>query len=191
MNFGKIGFWLHIWGFYVVTVVQKKNQNYYWWTSWWTQIKVILIQKGLLDNQNPGFCMGWPGLYLLLDNIDQLGSLCSGQNYANSFVRFLEDSRRCKIASEIFWHLQTIYNLQLVMNRWICFRSRHRFTIPWLIFKAVLRHWSPPDCWLDAQKLLRKTRVSMSPPLLLRISGFCHIFNAWKRVVIRNHLSKK
>ena len=32
MNFDKIGFWLHIWEFYVVTVVQKKNQNYYWWT---------------------------------------------------------------------------------------------------------------------------------------------------------------
>jgi hypothetical protein len=28
-----------------------------------------------LDNQNPGFCMGWPGLYLL-DNIDQLGTVC-------------------------------------------------------------------------------------------------------------------
>ena len=42
---------------------------------WWTQIKVVLIQKGLLDNQNPDFCMGWPGLYLL-DNIDQLGSVC-------------------------------------------------------------------------------------------------------------------
>ena len=45
---------------------------------WWTQIKVVLIQKGLLDNQNPGICMGWPGLYLLMDNIDQLGSLCIG-----------------------------------------------------------------------------------------------------------------
>ena len=45
---------------------------------WWTQIKVVLIQKGLLDNQNPGFCMGWPGLYLLLDNIDQLGTVCLG-----------------------------------------------------------------------------------------------------------------
>ena len=43
---------------------------------WWTQIKVVLIQKGLLDNQNPSFCMGWPGLYLL-DNMDQLGSLCA------------------------------------------------------------------------------------------------------------------
>ena len=42
---------------------------------WWTQIKVVLIQKGLMDNQNPGFCMGWPGLYLL-DNINQLGSVC-------------------------------------------------------------------------------------------------------------------
>ena len=103
---------------------------------------------------------------------------------------FLEESRLSKIASEIFWPLQTIYDLQLVMNQWICFRSRHQFAIPWLIFKAVLRHWSPPDCWLDAQKLSRKTRVSMSPPLLLRSSGFCHIFNAWKRVVIRNLLSK-
>ena len=46
---------------------------------WLTQIKVILIQKGLLDNQNPVFCMGWPGLYLLLDNIDQLGSVCAIQ----------------------------------------------------------------------------------------------------------------
>jgi len=42
--------------------------------SWWTQIKVVLIQKGQLDNQNPNFCMGWPGFYLL-DNINQLGSL--------------------------------------------------------------------------------------------------------------------
>ena len=42
---------------------------------WWTQIKVVLIQKGLLDNQNPDFCMGWPGLYFL-DNIDQLGTVC-------------------------------------------------------------------------------------------------------------------
>ena len=99
--------------------------------------------------------------------------------------------KNCVLVNAMDWSLQTIYNMQLVMNRRICFRSRHRFTIPWLIFKAVLRHWSPPDCWLDAQKLLRKTRVSMSPPLLLRISGFCHIFNAWKRVVIRNHLSKK
>ena len=46
---------------------------------WWTQIKVVLIQKGLLDNQNPGFCMGWPGLYLLLDNIYQLGTVCYPQ----------------------------------------------------------------------------------------------------------------
>ena len=42
---------------------------------WWTQIKVVLIQKGLLNNQNPGFCMGWPGLYLM-DIIDQLGTVC-------------------------------------------------------------------------------------------------------------------
>ena len=41
----------------------------------WTQIKIVLIQKGLLDNQNPSFCIGWPGLYFL-DNIDQLGSVC-------------------------------------------------------------------------------------------------------------------
>ena len=40
------------------------------------RVKVVLIQKGLLDNQNPDFFMGWPGLYLL-DNIDQLGSVCS------------------------------------------------------------------------------------------------------------------
>ena len=46
--------------------------------TWWIQIKVVLIQKGLLDNQNPGFCMGWPRLYLL-DNIDQLGSVCDEQ----------------------------------------------------------------------------------------------------------------
>jgi hypothetical protein len=25
---------------------------------WWIQIKVVLIQKGLLDNQNLSFCMG-------------------------------------------------------------------------------------------------------------------------------------
>ena len=51
---------------------QKKNQNYYWWT----QIKVVLIQKGLLDNKNPGFCMGWPGLYYLLDSIEHSRSVC-------------------------------------------------------------------------------------------------------------------
>ena len=45
--------------------------------SWWTQIKIVLIQKGQLDNQNPNFCMGWPGFYLLLDNINQLGTVCS------------------------------------------------------------------------------------------------------------------
>ena len=42
---------------------------------WWTQIKVALIQKGLLDNQNPGFCMGWPWLYLL-DSIEHSRSVC-------------------------------------------------------------------------------------------------------------------
>ena len=45
---------------------------------WWTQIKVILIQEGLLDNQNPSFYMGWPGFYYLLDNIHQLGTVCEG-----------------------------------------------------------------------------------------------------------------
>ena len=79
MNFGKIGFWLHIWEFYVVTNFRKKIRTITG-GPWWTQIKVILIQKGLLDNRNPGFCMGWPGLYLLLDNIDQLGTLCLTQN---------------------------------------------------------------------------------------------------------------
>ena len=34
--------------------------------------KIVLIQNGQLDNQNPNFCMGWPGFYLL-DNINQLG----------------------------------------------------------------------------------------------------------------------
>ena len=43
---------------------------------WWTQIKVVLIQKGLLDNQNPSFCMGWPGLYYLLDSIEHSRSVC-------------------------------------------------------------------------------------------------------------------
>ena len=56
---------------------------------WWTQIKVVLIQKGLLDNQNPGFCMGWPGLYLLLDNIDQLGTVC----HLNFALNFSDDSK--------------------------------------------------------------------------------------------------
>ena len=55
---------------------EEKNQNYYCGGPWWTQIKVVLIQKGLLDNHNPDFCIGWPGLYLLLDIIDQLGSVC-------------------------------------------------------------------------------------------------------------------
>ena len=43
---------------------------------WWTQIKVFLIQKDPLDNQNPGFCMGWPGLYYLLDSIEHFKSVC-------------------------------------------------------------------------------------------------------------------
>ena len=46
--------------------------------TWWTQIKVVLIQKGLLDNQNPGFCMCWPGLYYLLDSIEHFKSVCVG-----------------------------------------------------------------------------------------------------------------
>ena len=45
---------------------------------WWTQIKVALIQKGLLDNQNPGFYMGWPGLYLM-DSIEHSRSVCNDQ----------------------------------------------------------------------------------------------------------------
>ena len=40
---------------------------------WWTQIKVALIQKGLLDNQNPNFCMG---LYYLMDSIEYSRSVC-------------------------------------------------------------------------------------------------------------------
>ena len=56
---------------------------------WWTQIKVVLIQKGLLDNQNPDFCMGWPGLYLL-DNIDQLGSVCSAEeSYCGAYLQIV------------------------------------------------------------------------------------------------------
>ena len=51
---------------------------------WWTQIKVVLIQKGLLDNQNPGFCMGWPGLYYLLDSIEHSRSVCNGQKIKNA-----------------------------------------------------------------------------------------------------------
>ena len=57
---------------------------------WWTQIKVVLIQKGLLDNQNPGFCMGWPGLYLLLDNIDQLGSVCKAWKISTEDFRVIQ-----------------------------------------------------------------------------------------------------
>ncbi len=55
---------------------------------WWTQIKVALIQKGQLDNQNPDFCMGWPGFYFL-DNIDQLGSVCIVEKF--NFSEFLLD----------------------------------------------------------------------------------------------------
>ena len=49
---------------------QKKKIRTIIGGPWWTQIKIFLIQKGLLDNQNPGFCMGWPGLHYLLDYID-------------------------------------------------------------------------------------------------------------------------
>ena len=59
---------------------------------WWTQIKVVLIQKGLMDNQNPGFCMGWPGLYLL-DNIDQLGSVC--------YIGLIKQERSFKILNKM------------------------------------------------------------------------------------------
>ena len=47
---------------YAVTNFRKKIRTITG-GPWWTQIKVVLIQKGLLDNQNPGFCMGWPGLH--------------------------------------------------------------------------------------------------------------------------------
>ena len=48
------------------------------------KIKVVLIQKGLLDNQNPGFCMGWPGLYLM-DSIQHSRSVCYGRFREISF----------------------------------------------------------------------------------------------------------
>ena len=50
-------------------------------------VKVVLIQKDLLDNWNPGFCMGWPGLYLL-DNIDQLGTVFDRDflNYVHTYL---------------------------------------------------------------------------------------------------------
>ena len=59
---------------YVVTNFRKEISTI---TSgpWRTQIKVVRIQKGPLDNQNPGFCMGWPGLYLL-DSIEHSRSVC-------------------------------------------------------------------------------------------------------------------
>ena len=38
-------------------------------------MKVVCIEKGLLDNQNPCFCMGWPGLYLM-DSIEHSRSVC-------------------------------------------------------------------------------------------------------------------
>ena len=60
---------------YVVTNVRKKIRTITG-GPWWTQIKVALIQKGLLDNQNPGFCMGWPGLYLM-DSIEHSRSVCA------------------------------------------------------------------------------------------------------------------
>jgi hypothetical protein len=91
LNFGKIGFW----EFYVVTNFRKQIRPFTGGPLW-TQIKVVLIQ-GLLDNQNPSFCMGWPGLYLL-DNIDQLGSLCAG-----TLQRIcMETKLRIKI--DIIWH---------------------------------------------------------------------------------------
>ena len=46
---------------YVVTNFRKKIRTITG-GPWWTQIKVVLIQKGLLDNQNPGFCMGYVSL---------------------------------------------------------------------------------------------------------------------------------
>ena len=41
---------------------QKKNHRTITGGPWWTQIKVVHIQKGVLGNKNPCFCMGWPGL---------------------------------------------------------------------------------------------------------------------------------
>ena len=65
-------------------------------------MKVVLIQKCQLDNQNPNFCMGWPGLYLL-DNINQLGSVCTvhGDIIVNATNRTLNShfhikSNRCQ-----------------------------------------------------------------------------------------------
>ena len=61
---------------YVVTNFRKKIRTITG-GPWWTQIKVVLIQKGLLDDQNPGFCMGWPGLYLI-DSIKHSRSVLGG-----------------------------------------------------------------------------------------------------------------
>ena len=45
--------------------------------QFWKDMELISpVWKGVVDSQNPGFCMGLPGLYLL-DNIDQFGSLCA------------------------------------------------------------------------------------------------------------------
>ena len=74
-----IGCYVHISEFYVVTNFRKKIRTITG-GPWWTQIKVVLIQKGLLDNQNPGFCMGWPGLYYLLDSIEHSRSVCKVPN---------------------------------------------------------------------------------------------------------------
>ena len=90
----KLGFWLSSRPFWIITTFSWVHQGppaivliFFWnWLlyrilkyavtnfrkkirsitggSWWTQIKVVLIQKGQLDNQHPGFCMGWPGLYV-------------------------------------------------------------------------------------------------------------------------------
>ena len=64
---------LHIWEFYIVINFRKKIRTITG-GPWWTQIKVALIQKGLLNNQNPSFCVGWPGLYLM-DSIEHSRSV--------------------------------------------------------------------------------------------------------------------
>ena len=69
---------------YVVTNFRKKIRTITG-GPWWTQIKVALIQKGLLDNQNPGFCMGWPGLYLM-DRIEHSRTVCFGGSELVSFL---------------------------------------------------------------------------------------------------------
>ena len=53
---------------YVVTNFRKKIRTITG-GPWWTQIKVAL------NNQNPNFCMGWPGLYLM-DSIVHSRSVC-------------------------------------------------------------------------------------------------------------------